>query len=332
MESMGRVQRRQFLIGAIVSASPLRLLAQHVRVPRIGYLLFVPLADPPSRERQAFLDGMRELGHVPGKTVEIVYGSAEGEPDFISDACQDLLRQKVELIVASGPIAVLAAKKATGTVPIVMQAVGDPIGIGVVRSLGRPEANVTGVSFNSSDLAGKRVELIRDLVPAARRIAVLWDARNANARAEARVALDAALGLGLKPEEVALPSDSDLLRALGRLQANKPDALYVTFEEGIVVNNRSVIAEFGVRHQLPMISGWSSLTEAGGLISYAPDIAAIFRRSAYYVNRILKGTKPSELPVELARSVELVINLRTAKALDLKIPQSILLRADRVIV
>lgn len=328
---MGRVQRRRFLIGTIVLATSLRLLAQGVRVPRIGYLLLVPLADPPSRERQAFLDGMRDLGHVPGKTVEIVYGSAEGEPDFIGDACQDLLRQKVELIVASGPIATLAAKKATRTVPIVMQAVGDPIGIGVVRFLGRPEANVTGVSFISSDLAGKRVQLIRDLVPAARRIAVLWDSNSANARAEAHAAFEAAARLGLKPEKVALPSDGDLLRALGRLQAKKPDALYITFEEGIVVNNRSVIAEFGVRQRVPMISGWSSLTEAGGLISYAPDLASIFRRSAYYVDRILKGTKPAELPVELARSVELVINLKTATALGLKIPQSVLLGADRVI-
>lgn len=328
---MGRVQRRRFLIGTIVLATSLRLLAQGVRVPRIGYLLLVPLADPPSRERQAFLDGMRDLGHVPGKTVEIVYGSAEGEPDFIGDACQDLLRQKVELIVASGPIATLAAKKATRTLPIVMQAVGDPIGIGVVRFLGRPEANVTGVSFISSDLAGKRVQLIRDLVPAARRIAVLWDSNSANARAEAHAALEAAARLGLKAEKVALPSDGDLLRALGRLQANKPDALYIVFEEGIVVNNRSVIAEFGVRQRVPMISGWSSLTEAGGLISYAPDLASIFRRSAYYVDRILKGTKPAELPVELARSVELVINLKTATALGLKIPQSVLLGADRVI-
>ncbi len=328
---MDRGQRRQFLIGTIVLATPLRLLAQGVRVPRIGYLLFVPLVDPPSRERQAFLDRMRELGHVPGKTVEIFYGSAEGEPDFIDDACQDLLRRKVELIVASGPIATLAAKKATRTVPIVMQAVGDPIGIGVVRFLGRPEANVTGVSFISSDLAGKRVQLIRDLVPAARRVAVLWDSNSANARAEAHAALEAVARLGLKAEKVALPSDGDLPRALGRLQVNKPDALYVTFEEGIVVNNRSVIAEFGVRHGVPMISGWSSLTEAGGLISYAPNLAEIFRRSAYYVDRILKGTKPADLPVELARSVELVINLKTAATLGLRIPQFVLLGADRVI-
>lgn len=331
MGIVNQIRRRRLLIGASVLASPLWLLAQGVRAPRIGYLLFVPLTDPPSRERQAFLNGMRELGHVPGKTVEIVYGSAEGEPDFIGDVCLDLLRQKVELIVASGPTAALAAKKATGSIPIVMQAVGDPIGIGLVRSLARPEANVTGVSFISGELAGKRVQLVRDLVPSARRIAVLWDARNANARAEAAVALKAALQLGLNPEEVALSSDKDMPRALGRFRANKPDVLYVTFEESVVVNNRSTIAEFGVRHRVPVISGWSSLTEAGGLISYSPDIAAIFRRSAYYVHQILKGAKAADLPVELASTVELVINLRTAKMLGLAIPQAFLLRADRVI-
>jgi putative ABC transport system substrate-binding protein len=328
---MNRRRALQVALVAGVLASPLGLLAQRARVPRVGYLLFVPLTEPPSRERQAFLDGIRELGHVPGTTVEIVYASAEGEPDFLGDACQDLLKQKVELIVASGPSATLAAKKATGSVPIVMQAVGDPIGIGAVRSLARPEANLTGVSFISSELAGKRVELIRDLVPAARQIAVLWDARSINARAEAAVALEAASRLKLQPREVALSSDTDLLRAFGRIERDKPDALYVTFEEGVVVNNRSVIAEFGVRHRVPLISGWSSLTEAGGLVSYAPDIAAIFRRSAYYVHRILKGAKPAELPVELASTMELMLNLKTAKALGLAIPQAILLRANRVI-
>jgi putative ABC transport system substrate-binding protein len=161
-----------------------------------------------------------------------------------------------------------------------MQAVGDPIGIGAVRSLARPEANVTGVSFISSELAGKRTQLIRDLVPAAKRIAVLYDARNPNARAEAEVALAAAPRLGLKPEQVALAFDADLRSALDRLKRSKPDALYVTFEEGIVVNNRSAIAEFGLRERVPVVSGWRSLTEGGALVSYAPDISAIFRRSA----------------------------------------------------
>jgi len=326
-----RTRRRLSLILASMLVSPLRSFAQGGRLPRIGYLMFVPLTDPPSRERQAFLDAMHEFGHVPSKTVDIIYASAEGELDFLGDACQDLLRRKVELIVASGPSATLAAKKASSFVPIVMQAVGDPIGIGAVRSLARPEANVTGVSFISSELAAKRIQLIKDLVPTARRITVLWDARSTNARAEAGAALEAASRLGLSPEKVALASDRDLLRALAGFQTNRPDALYVTFEEGVIVNNRSAIAEVGVRYRVPVISGWSSLTEAGALISYAPDIAAIFRRSAYYVHRILKGAKPAELPVELASTLELVINRRTAKALGVAIPQAILLQANRII-
>ncbi len=328
---MIRARRRQILIGVSFLASPLGLLAQGSRARRIGYLLLVPLTEPPSRERQAFLDGLREFGYAPGRSPEIAYRSAEGEPEFIDDVCRDLLAQDPELIVASGPTCALAAKRATASVPIVMQAVGDPVGIGLVRSLARPEANVTGVSFISSELAEKRVELIKELVPVARRIAVLWDGRNANARAEARAAVAAAVRLGVKPEEAALSSDADLPRALGRLQANKPDAIYVTFEEGVIVNNRSAIAEFGLRHRLPVISGWSSLTEAGGLGSYAPDIAAIFRRSAYYVHRILGGARPGDLPVELATKVELVVNRRSAKALGIAIAPALLLRAGRVI-
>lgn len=325
------MRRRGFIVLAACALATPVALAQPPRTLRIGYLLLVPLTDPPSRERQAFLDGLREFGYLPGEALEIVYRSAEGEADFLADMCEELLRQKVELVVASGPSAVLAAKKATSSVPIVMQAVGDPIGIRAVRSLARPEANVTGVSFISSELAGKRVQLIRDLAPAAKRIVVLYDARNPNARAEAKAALEAAPRLALKPEQIALASDADVLRALDRLRTRKPDALYVTFEEGVVVNNRSAIAEFGLRERVPVVSGWRSLTEAGALISYAPDISAIFRRSAYYVHRILKGSKPAELPVELASTVEMVVNVRTAKAIGLAIPQSFLLRADRVI-
>lgn len=147
-------------------------------------MLLGPRVDPPSPERQAFLDGLRELGYVPGRTVEIVYRSAEGEEVFLEEMYQDLLRQDVDLIVTSTTISVLAAKKATATVPVVMLAQGDPVGVGAVRSLARPEANLTGVSFLSSELAGKRVELLLECVPAAKRIAVLWDERNRNSVVE----------------------------------------------------------------------------------------------------------------------------------------------------
>lgn len=300
-------------------------------MPRIGYLLLTPFSETPTRERQAFLEGLREHGYVPGRNIEIVYRSAQNEAEFIDDVCQDLVAQKIDLIVVSGAIAVMAAKKCTSTLPVVIQAVGDPIGIGAVRSLARPEANLTGVTFLSSELAGKRVQLIRDLVPAAKRVAVLWDGRNPNARVESAVTLETMKRIGIKPEPVEVQSDTDLRRWLGQLKASRPDALYVAFEGGLVAGNRTYLAEFGLQERIPLISGWSFLTEAGGLVSYAPDIPSMFRRSASYVDRILKGAKPGELPIEQAARVELVLNIKTAKALGIKVPQSVLVRADRVI-
>jgi len=325
------MRRRLFLVALAAPALPLVCRAQPARPPRIGYLLATSLVEPPSPERRAFLDGLRELGYVPGKSVEIVYRSAQNAVEFIDDLCQDLVSQKVDVIAVSGAIALLAAKKCTATVPIVIMAVGDPVGIGAVRSLSRPEGNITGVSFISSELAGKRVQLVRDLVPAAKRVAVLWDSRNANARAESAETLAALARLGIKAQPHPVASDGDLKAALGRIQASRPAALYVTFEGGIVASNRTLIAEFGLRQRVPIVSGWSFLTEAGGLVSYAPSMPAMFRRSASYVHRILKGAKPAELPIEQASTVELVLNMKTAKALGVAVPQSMLLRADRVI-
>ena len=301
------------------------------RVPRIGYLLQSPLTEPPSRERQAFLDGLRELGYVPGKTVEIVYRSAEDQPEFMDDMARELLSQKVDLVVVSGVMGTLAAKKATRAIPIVMLALGDPVGVGAVHSLGRPEANVTGVSFISSDLAAKRAQLVKEIVPKSKNIAILWDPGNANARNEATATIAAARKLGMAPRSLALSSDAALRDALHALTTRKPDVLYVAFEGGLVSRNRTLIAEFGVNNRVPVISGWSFMTEAGGLISYAPDIPAMFRRGAYYVHRVLQGAKPAQLPVEQPTKIELVLNRKTARAIGVSFPRSILLRADRVI-
>jgi putative ABC transport system substrate-binding protein len=324
------MKRRGFLAAACALVVA-RLAGAQPPLPRIGYLLAVPISERPSRERQAFLDGLQQLGYVPGKNVEIVYRSAQTAPEFIDDVCQDLLAQKVDVIVAAGAIAVMAAKKCTRTVPVVIQALGDPVGIGAVRSLSRPEANLTGVTFLSTELAGKRVELVRELVPGARRVAVLWDARNSNARAESAATIEAAKRVGLKVEPFALGSDAELARFMGELKSNRPDVLYVVFESGLVGNNRTYIAQAALEQGVPLVSGWSFLTEAGGLVSYAPDIPSMFRRSASYVDRILKGAKPADLPIEQPRSVELVVNVKTAKALGIAIPQSFLVRADRVI-
>lgn len=306
-------------------------VAQQVRIPRVGYFLLPALSEPPSRERQAFLDGLRELGYVPGKNIEIVYRSAENAEDFLDDVCQDLLAQKPDLIVVNGALATLAVTRATRSVPIIFQAIGDPVGIGLVGSLSRPAGNVTGVSFISSELAGKRVQIIKDLVPRAKRIAVLWNSRNPNADAEYAATLDAAKGLGMRAEPHAVVDDAQLRRALDQIGSNRPDAFYVVFEGGLVATNRSTLAEFALQRRLPLVSGWSPLTEAGGLASYAPDLPAMFRRSASYVQRVLNGAKPSELPIEQASMVELVLNLKTAKTLGVTIPLPLRVRADRVI-
>jgi putative ABC transport system substrate-binding protein len=183
----------------------------------------------------------------------------------------------------------------------------------------------------SSELAAKRVQLLNELLPAAKRIALLWDARNANARAEVKATISAIHRLRLVPVPFELASEADLPRAFDGLRNANADALYVAFEGGTVASHRTVIAEFGVQQRMPVISGWSDLTEAGALASYAPDLPAMYRRSAYHVHRILLGTKPSDLPFEQASTFELVVNLRTAKALGLTIPADVLLRANRQI-
>ncbi len=324
------MDRRRFIAVASALAAASGAWAQP-RMPRIGYLVLGPMSDPPTRERQGFLDGLREHGYVPGKNIEIVYRSAQSAEDFMDDVAQDLVAQKVDLIAVSGALAALAARKATSSIPIVIQALGDPVATGVVRSLSRPEGNVTGVSFLSTELAGKRVQLIRDLVPAAKRIAVLWDALNPNSRAESSATLGAAKRIGLKVEPVEVRSDTDLRQRLGALKASRPDALYVAFAGGLVANNRTYLAQFALQERIPLVSGWSFVTEAGGLVSYAPDIPSMFRRSASYVDRILRGAKPGDLPFEQADRVELVVNVRTAKALGIILPQSVLVRADRVL-
>jgi putative ABC transport system substrate-binding protein len=324
------VKRRGFLALAALLASG-AAGAQPSRLPRVGYLLLIPLSEPPSRERRALLEGLRELGYVPGRSIELVYRSAQNEADFLEDLCEELLAQKVDLIIVAGAITALAAKRCTATVPIVFPALGDPVGIGVVASLSRPGGNLTGVSFISSELAGKRLELLREVMPGAKRIALLWDTRNANAAAESRATVLAATGLGLMVVPLPVSADAELESALGRLRAARPDALYVAFEGGLVAGYRSYIAQATLESRIALVSGWSSMTDAGGLLSYAPDIAAMFRRAARYVDRILKGANPAELPIEQPTQFELVVNLRTAKALRIPIPQAVLLRADRVV-
>jgi putative ABC transport system substrate-binding protein len=325
--------KRRTLLACGVAALALPALAARAqrRLPRIGYLLLGSVTEPPSRERQAFLDGLRERGYVPGKTIEILYASAENDPGFLDTACRELVAKKPDLIAVSGAEAVLAAKTATSTIPIVMLAIGDPEAIGAVQSLARPGGNITGASFLSSDLASKRLELMRAIVPRAKRVMVLWARTNPNAQAEARAAIEGVRTLGLVPDGRPVDTDREVVAALEAMGPAQTDVLYVAFSGGLIASNRTLIAESAIRHRVPALAGWSFFAEAGGLMSYAPDIPATFHRGAYYVERILKGAKPADLPIELPTRVEFVLNLKTARALGLKIPKELLLRADRVI-
>jgi putative tryptophan/tyrosine transport system substrate-binding protein len=300
-------------------------------VPRIGYLSLSSITERPSRERQAFLDGLADFGLIPGKSIEIVYRSAENELAFVQPMCEELLREKVDILVTPGAITTLAALRATRTVPIVFLAMGDPVGIGAAESLARPGRNATGTTFISSELAPKRIEFLKLAVPTARRVAFLWAQRNRNAQIEVDEAIAAARQLGIAAESMPVDSQAVLNSTLEQIAHRRYDALYVTFTAGVISDNRTAIAEFGLRHRLPVISGWGFMTEAGGLLSYAPDVLMMFRRSAYYVERILKGATPADLPIERATTIELTINLVTARALGLSLPRSLILRADRVI-
>jgi len=329
---MRRIRRRQFL-----SASAALLLDSALEartgggMPKIGYLLQNAMAEPPTRERQAFLDGLVDYGYFPGRNVELIYRSAQGESEFMDSLARELVALQPDVIVVSGEPALLAAKRATSRIPIVMLALGDPVGVGAVASVARPGGNVTGVAFLSSELAPKRLQLAVECLPGARRLAIVWNRRNTNSQAEARAVQAAAPKLGLTVESFGATSGAELALALDRIAARKPDFAYVSFDAGITAANRTVIAEFGLRNRVPIVSGWHLLTEAGGLMSYAPQIPAMYRRSAYYVHRILKGARPADLPIEMPTKVDLVLNQGTAAAIDVVIPRDMLLRADRVI-
>jgi putative ABC transport system substrate-binding protein len=326
------VNRRKALAALLAcTAMPRLLQAADGRRPRIGYLVLESLREFPSRERQAFLDGLGEFGRVDGKSVEIIYRSAENEPDFLRPMCEELLREKVDVLATVGALPTLACLKTTQTVPIVFLAAGDPVGIGAADSLAHPGRNATGVSYILSELAGKRVEYLGRVVPGARRVAFLWDRSNREAQIESEVARVAAAKLGIRTDPVPVDSQASLTAGLASIAGARPDAIYMSFAAGVIARNRTAIADFGLRRRLPVISAWAFMTEAGGLLSYSPDIPAMFRRSAYYVDRILNGARPGDLPIEQATKIELVLNLGTARKLGLTIPPEVMLHADRVI-
>ncbi len=320
------------LLAAAVLVVPLAGEAQQAAtLPRIGFLFPASLSDPRIPPfPQAFRQGLHELGYVEGQNIAIEFRWAEGQYDRLPGLAAELVRLKVNVIVAAGAPAIQAAKQATETIPIILMNVGDPVASGIVASLARPGGNITGLSLMSPELVGKQLELLKEVVPKVSRVALLGNPVNLNYALLVRHARDAAraLGVRLQPLEARDPSEID--HAFAAITTERAGAVIV-FTDTVLLNQRTRIADHAARRRLPVASGASEYAEAGGLLAYGPSISDGFRRAGTYVDKILKGAKAADLPVEQPTTFELVINLKTAKALGLTIPQAVLLRADRVI-
>jgi len=304
--------------------------ADNPKVPRIGYIALSPILAKPSPERAGFLQGLREHGYEVGKNIQIEYFSAEGAAENLEFQAEAAVERGVDVIVGAGLPVIRAARDATTRLPIVMMFVGDPVPLGLARSLAHPGGNVTGMSMLNAKLGGKRLELLKQALPHIRRVAVLWDSSNSALAPEWQSTQSAArlLDIELVPADVS--KDPDFSRAFEQIANARADAL-LTLVDLRTASYRHIIPEFAREHRLPTMFGHAIFVELGGLLSYAPDFVELSRRSASYVDKILKGANPAELPIQQPMLFTLTVNLRTAKALGLRIPESILTRADSVL-
>jgi putative ABC transport system substrate-binding protein len=322
-----------WLLVAILSVTVSLAEAQQAKkLHRVGFL--VPgTASSVSARREAFLQGLRELGYVERQNILIDYRYAEGKSDQLADLAAELVNSEVDVIVAQNYTTATALSEATKTIPIVVAHGYDPVAAGLAQSYARPGGNVTGLGNLTNDLGGKRLELLKETVPRVTRIAVLPSPGVRRLEMdEIKEMQDAAPSLQVRLQFLNVRVASDLEPAFESATKAHAGALAVTSDwTGILIANRKRIAELALKNRLPSIYPSNEYTEAGGLMFYGPDVYEMYRRVAYYVDKILKGAKPADLPVEQPKKVEFVINLKTAKALNLTIPQSLLYRADRVI-
>jgi putative ABC transport system substrate-binding protein len=326
------MRRRDFLtlLGGAVAAAPLAAAAQEARkLPHIGFLgnstatLEANLVGP-------FREGLRDLGYVEGRNILIEYRWAEGKYERFPALIAELIALKVDVIVTAGTPASLAVKKATTSIPLVMVAVGDPVGTGLVASLARPGGNITGLTSISPDLEGKRLELLREVIPGVSHIAVLWNSVSPSQVIQEKEVQAAAQVLRMKVLSLGVRTPEEIENSFAAIVRERPGALLVLADR-LFLHHRARIMDFAAKQGLPGVHAYRELVESGGLMSYGPSYAGMHRRAAYYVDEILKGAKPADLPIEQPTKFELVINLKAAKALGLTIPQSVLLRADEVI-
>jgi putative ABC transport system substrate-binding protein len=308
--------------------APLAAEAQQpARVPRLGILYPRPLPDP---FIEAFRQSLRELGYIEGQNIAIEYRSAEGKAERLPGLAAELVRLHVDIMVTGSTTGTLAAKAATQTIPIVMVGVGDPVGSGLVASLARPGGNVTGVSLLAPELVGKQLAFLKDVLPTVSRVAILWNPANPSNALQVRAADVAAQPLGVQLHRVEASGPEAFDRAFAAMTRAPAGALLV-LGDYMFSQHRSRLAELAVTSHLPTMYNLREYVEAGGLISYAASAPDGWRRGATYVDKILKGAKPADLPVEQPMKFELVINLKTAQALGLTIPPTLLFQADEVI-
>ena len=325
------IRRREFIatLGGAAAAWPLAARAQQPgRLPTVGFLV----SGTPSSQGQwvaVFAQRLRELGWIEGRTIAIEYRWAEGRTERAAEIAAEFVRRKVDVIVTSGTAVVVAAKQATSVIPIVFAATGDPVGTGLVASLARPGGNVTGLSLQHTDLVGKRLELLREVVPGLRRLAILANVGNPAVVLEMREVEAAARTLGLEVITAEIQRGEDIVPAFEALNG-RADALYVVADP-LVFNHRIRINTLALAARLPTMHALREGVEVGGLMSYGPNYPDLFRRAADYVDKILRGAKPADIPVEQPTKFDLVINLTTAKALGLDVPPTLLARADEVI-
>jgi putative ABC transport system substrate-binding protein len=296
------------------------------RIPRIGVLLV-----PPARSAlEAFRQGLRDLGYIEGKNIVIEYRFAKGEQERVLAVAADLIEKKVDLILTAGTAQAHAIQRVTTTIPIVVAVSGDLVGAGLAASLARPGGNITGLSMRSPEVSGKRLELLKEAVPNSSRVGILWDGLVPENTLDFRNTQAVARAMGLEVESLQVRGPQDLNSAFSLAVRHRVNAL-VVIGGGVVNTERKRVLAFELRNRLPAMHEPLLFAESGGLMAYGVSLPDLYRRSAAYVDKILKGTKPADLPVQQTTKFELIINLKTAKQIDLTIPPEVLARADKVI-
>jgi putative ABC transport system substrate-binding protein len=304
---------------------------QAVKVARIGFLSPGSPSDSVTLLRLgAFRQGLRELGYVDGQNIAIEFRWADGKYERLPGLAAELVRLRVDIIVTYAPPAIQAAKNATATIPIVMAGIIDPVATGFVASLSRPGGNITGLSMMAPELAGKQLELVKEILPGVKRVALLGNPLNAGTAPQVQLAQEAARALGLQLQSLEARDPDEIDRAFATMSKEQAGAVIV-LTDALLVAHATRIADLAAKHRVPAVYSVTDYIEVGGLMSYGGSVYERYRRTAVFVDRILRGAKPADLPVEQPTRFELIVNLRTARGLSITIPPSVLARADRVV-